>query len=55
MNVDDIEETYKLLQSHGFRNAMGDGVIIEAEHFRGAHMVSQSGFEIMVMQHKKSF
>ena len=53
MNVDDIEEAYKLLQSHGFRNAMGDGVIIEAEHFRGAHMAAQSGLEIMVMQHRK--
>ena len=53
MNVDDIEEAYGLLQSHGFCNALGEGVIIEAEHFRGAHMVSHSGFEIMVMQHIK--
>lgn len=48
---DNAEEAYKLLQSHGFCNAFGDGVIIEAEHFRGAHMASPSGFEIMVMQH----
>ena len=53
MNVDDIDEAYNLLLEHGFHNAMGDGVIIEAEHFRGAHMVSPSGFEFMVMQHKK--
>ena len=53
MNVDDIDEAYKLLLERGFQNAMGDGVIIEAEHFRGAHMVSPSGFEFMVMQHKK--
>lgn len=53
MNVDDIEEAYRLLLEHGFHNALGDGVIIEAEHFRGAHMVSPSGFEFMVMQHKK--
>ena len=53
MNVDDIDEAYKLLLEHGFHNAMGDGVIIEAEHFRGAHMVSPFGFEFMVMQHKK--
>lgn len=53
MNVDEIDEAYKLLLEHGFHNAMGDGVIIEAEHFRGAHMVSPSGFEFMVMQHKK--
>ena len=53
MNVDEIDEAYELLLEHGFHNAMGDGVIIEAEHFRGAHMVSPSGFEFMVMQHKK--
>ena len=52
MNVGDIEEAYNLLLDHGFYNAMGDGVIIEAEHFRGAHLVSPSGFEIMVMQHR---
>ena len=51
MNVDDIEEAYQFMLSHGFHNALGGGVIIEAEHFRGAHMVSPSGFEIMVMQH----
>lgn len=53
MNVDDIDEAYGLMTEHGFRNALGDGVIIEAEHFRGAHMASPSGFEFMVMQHKK--
>jgi hypothetical protein len=53
MNVDDFEEAYKILQGHGFCNALGDGVIIESEHFTGAHMAAPSGFEIMVMQHKK--
>ena len=53
MNVDDIEEACSLMLDHGFSNAMGDGVIIEAEHFRGAHMVSPSGFEIMIMEHRK--
>ena len=53
MNVDDFDEAYKLLLDHGFRNALGDGVIIESEHFRGTHLVSPSGFEIMVMQHVK--
>ena len=51
MNVDDFEEGYKLLLDHGFHNALGEGTIIEAEHFRGAHMVSPSGFEIMMMKH----
>lgn len=54
MIVDDIEEAYHLMLDHGFWNAMGDGVIIEAEHFRGAHLVSPSGLEIMVMQHRRS-
>lgn len=53
MNVDDIEEAYRLLLERDFHNAMGDGVIIEAKHFRGAHMISPSGFEFIVMQHKK--
>ena len=53
INVDDIDEAYNLLLKHGFHNALGDGVIIEAEHFRGAHMISPSGFEFMVMQHRK--
>lgn len=51
MNVDDFDEGYQLLLDHGFRNALGDGAIIEAEHFRGAHMASPSGFEIMLMKH----
>ena len=50
MNVDDFEEGYQFLLDHGFQNALGEDVI-EAEHFRGAHMVSPSGFEIMLMQH----
>ena len=44
MNVDDFDSGYQLLQSHGFQNAMGDGVIIEAKHFKGADMISPSGF-----------
>ena len=38
MNVDNFEEGYQLLLDHGFQNALGDGVIIEAKHFRGAHI-----------------
>ena len=54
MNVDDLDETYQLMLDHGFHSALGEDAIIEAEHFRGAHMVSPSGFEIMIMQHIKS-
>lgn len=53
MNVDDFDEGYRLLQSHGFQNALGDDVIIEAKHFKGADMISPSGFRIMLMQHIK--
>ena len=53
MNVDDFDEGYRILQSHGFQNAMGENVIIEAKHFRGADMISPSGFRIMLMQHIK--
>ena len=51
MNVDDFDEGYQFLLDHGFHNALGDGVIIEAKHFKGAHMASPSGFEIMLMKH----
>ena len=51
LNVDDFDEGYQLLLDHGFHNALGDGVIIETGHFKGAHMASPSGFEIMLMKH----
>ena len=35
MNVDEIEEAYKLLLEHGFHNAMGDGVIIVQAFVQG--------------------
>jgi len=54
MNVDDFDEGYRLLQNHGFQNTLGDGVMIEAKHFKGADMISPSGFRIMLMHHIKS-
>ena len=51
MSVDDFDEGYTFLKDHGFRNALGEGRIIETEHWKGAHMVSPSGTEIMLMQH----
>lgn len=51
MNVDDFEEGCRFLQDYGFHNALGEGVVIEAEHWKGVHMVSPSGFEIMMMKH----
>ena len=53
MNVDDFDEGYRFLLDHGFRNALGEGRFIEAPHLKGAHMVSPSGFAIMLMQHIK--
>ena len=51
MNVDDFDEGYKFFMDHGFHNALGKDVIVEAEHFKGAHLASPSGFEIMMMKH----
>lgn len=51
INVDDFDEGYKFFMDHGFHNALGKDVIVEAEHFKGAHLASPSGFEIMMMKH----
>lgn len=53
INVDDLDGYYKLFTDKGFKNVMGDGVIVENSHFKGAHLVSPSGFGIMLMQHIK--
>jgi hypothetical protein len=53
INVDNLDEYYQLFMDKGFKNVMGDGFIIEEPYFRGAHLVSPSGFGIMLMQHIK--
>ena len=53
MNVDDFEEGYQFLSDHGFKNAMGEGNIIEAPYLKAAHMASPSGLGIVLMQHIK--
>lgn len=53
MNVDNFDEGYALLKRHGFQNALGEGKFIETPFLKGAHMVSPSGFGIMLMQHIK--
>ena len=53
MNVDDFDEGYALLKRHGFRNALGEGQFVETPFLKGAHMVSPSGFAIMLMKHIK--
>lgn len=42
MNVDDFEESYQYLLDRGFRNAMGKGVILQAEHWKGAHKIGRA-------------
>ncbi len=52
MNVDDFDEAYQLLISHGFRNEFGDR-IAETATSRNAVMSSPSGFKITLIQHIK--
>ena len=52
INVDDFEEAYNLLTSHGFKIAPDDS-IIETESAKMAIMDSPSGFTINIMQHIK--
>ena len=53
MSVDNFEEGYKLLEKHGFKNALGENEIIKTPHWIGADMVSDSGLRIMLMHHIK--
>ena len=53
MNVDDFDEAYQLLLSHGFRNEFGDRVA-ETGTSRNAVMSSPSGLKITLIQHIKN-
>ena len=53
MNVDDFDEAYQLLVSHGFRNEFGNR-IAKTETSRNAVMSSPSGLKITLIQHIKS-
>lgn len=50
MNVDNFEEAYDLLISHGFTNTRGDGKV-ETKSSKAATMVSPSGFIISLIEH----
>ena len=50
MNVDDFDETYRLLMDHGFKNFYGDRVV-ENLTSRSAVMIAPSGFVINLVQH----
>ena len=53
INVDDLDEAYKLLQEHGFKNIFGEDRIAETPSSRNAIMGSPSGFKILLIQHLK--
>lgn len=50
MNVDDFEEAYSILATHGFNNFYSDRVV-ETPTSRSAVMLSPSGFVINLIQH----
>ena len=52
MNVDNIDEAYKMLQDHGFKNVYGDETV-NTSSSKAAMMVAPSGFNICVIEHKK--
>ena len=52
MNVDDFNETYRILLQRGFKNAYGDE-IVKTESSKAAMMISPSGFNISIIQHIK--
>lgn len=52
MNVDNFEQAYDLLVSHGFRKYYGDH-IVERDSSKSALMIAPSGFSINLVQHIK--
>jgi len=50
MNVDNFDEAYQLLISHGFRNFYGDH-IASTRTGKSAIMISPTGFAINLVQH----
>jgi predicted RNA binding protein YcfA (HicA-like mRNA interferase family) len=50
MSVRDFDEAYKILESHGFKNAQGDK-ITDTGTSKATMMVSPSGFSISLSQH----
>ena len=53
MNVDNFDETYKMLTEHGFKNFYGDKAV-ETKSSKSALMISPSGFAINLVQHIKN-
>ena len=53
MNVDDFDEAYNILISHGFENTRGDGTV-ETKSAKAATMVSPTGFIISLIKHTRN-
>jgi hypothetical protein len=51
MNVDDLEEAYALLSSHGFKAVDGSTSLTSSS--RSVLMISPSGFGIDIVKHIK--
>lgn len=52
MNVDDFDEAYELLTSHGFKRR-SEGKPTETGSSKGCMLVSPSGFSISISKHYK--
>ena len=53
MNVDNFEEAYEILISHGFKNIYGDRALaVKTSKF--AMMISPSGYMINLVEHIKN-
>lgn len=52
LNVDNFDEAYELLKSHGFTNTRGDGDVTTSTA-KAATMVAPSGFRISLIEHFK--
>ena len=53
INVDNFDECYQMFKEHGFKNVAGEDHTVDMPYFKGAHMISPSGFNVMIMQHIK--
>ena len=52
MNIDNFDEAYNFFIDHGFKNAMGDKLMLSASA-KGALLRSPSGFTINIVKHIK--
>jgi hypothetical protein len=52
MNVEDFDEAYRLLETHGFKNFYGNETV-GTDTSKSALMISPSGFAINLVEHIK--